>query len=152
MSNTDETPKPSSLAGWKKVSVHTVTLPSSAVVQIKIPDLPALMAAGQIPQTLLEAALAAAGADPEPNKKPTQEDLQREKQFRDVLVQITVVEPKLSDSDIELIPAQDKAMIVEFALRQRDFDAVGDHIGGLTKSEKFRRFHRLDSFDSFLED
>lgn len=139
-----------SKTGWLRAADHTVTLPSGAVVGIKLPDLPALIEAGELPQGLLDAALKFVSPNAKP-EEPSRESIGRDRAFRDLLVQITVTEPKITDADLPNIPVEDKDMIVDFALRQRDLDAVGEHIGGLTKYENFRRFRGIDGVDSLLE-
>jgi hypothetical protein len=148
-----ETVKPISKAGWKKAAVHTVTLPSSAVVKIKLPDLPAMIEAGNIPQHLMSAALATAKQVNEGEVPVTTiEDIIKEREFTDIIVQNTVVEPKLDADDLADIPAEDKTMIVEFATRTRDLDAEWNHIGGLDKiSERFRQVRGLSSLDAAVE-
>lgn len=142
-----------SKSAWKKSAFHLVTLPSSAVVKIKLPDMPALIEAGAIPQNLLTAAFssaksAAAGED----KEITKEDIIQQREFTDFVVRVTVVEPQLTEDDMPDIPFEDKEMIVEFATRVRDLDAEMRHIGGLDgKSERFRQVRGLASFDETVE-
>jgi len=138
-----------SLAGWKKAREHTILLPSGSRVAIVIPDLAALIETGHIPQNLLDAALATTGAGAAPST-PTKEFISQEREFTNKLVQATVVRPKLSDDDLDEIPVEDKAMIVEFATRQRDMDAEFSHIGGLHTSKRFRELSGLDSSDETL--
>lgn len=141
-------------SAWKKNAIHTVMLPSASVIKIKLPDLPALIEAGNIPAPLMNTALATAkqvndGEVPE----TTVDDIIKEREFTDIIVQHTVVEPKLDEADLADIPAEDKTMIVEFATRVRDLDAEMRHIGGLDKvSERFRQVRGLTSFDSLVED
>lgn len=146
--NTTEAPKAVSLSAWKKNAIHYVTCPSGSVVGIKVPDLPAMIEAGNIPQHLLETAIGVARQE---NPEPSIELIKKEREFSDVLVKITVADPKLSDEDVSSVPYEDKEFIVQIATRQRDLDAEGEHIGGLTKSEKFRRFRSLGEFDPALE-
>lgn len=145
----DAAPKVASAAAWKKQAIHAITLNSGAVVEIKVPDLPALIEAGEIPQNLLEVAVGAAKGDLDPSSTET---FSKEREFTDRLVRLTVVNPKLSEEDVRDVPFEDKDLIMQIATRQRDFDAVGDHIGGLHTSEKFRKFRRLDGIDSNVED
>ena len=135
-------------AGWKKNRNHEVLCPSGTRIVIRIPDLPALIEAGSIPQHLLDAALGVAN---DPDTKPTVELIKQQREFTDVLTALTVVEPKLSETDIPEIPFEDKEFIVAVATRQRDLDVEGEHIGGLTKSEKFRRFRSLGEFSENVE-
>lgn len=141
--------KPTSLAAWKKSAVHNLVLPSGTVIGMKIPDVPTLIEAGTIPNHLLEAALGAA-KNPE-DQAPTRDMISQEREFTDLLVHLSVVDPKVSVEDAADIPMEDKAMIVAVATRQRDIDAEGNHIAGLDKSEKFRRFRRVGEFDPLLE-
>jgi hypothetical protein len=147
------TAKPVTKSAWKKAAIHTVTLPSSAVVKIKLPDLAGLIEAGNIPSHLTAAALSTlkqvnAGEETETSI----DDIIKEREFTDVLVQYTVVEPKLDADDLDEIPVEDKTMIVEFAVRVRDLDAEWNHIGGLDKiSERFRQVRGLASLDEAVE-
>lgn len=139
-------------ASWGQAAFHLVTLPSGAVAKIRIPDLPALIETGEIPQHLLDAAL---GVAAKPNKTPSKELIVQQREFTDCLVMQTVIEPPLSEADLDSkhgIPYEDKEMLVEIATRQRDLDAEGNHIGGLEKSEKWRKFRGLDSLYEDVED
>jgi hypothetical protein len=141
--------KPTSVAAWKKAAVHYPLLPSGVRVGIKIPDLPRLIEVGTIPQHLLEAAIGVASGQ---QALPTKELIVQQREFTDLTVQLTVTEPKLSEADVEGLPYEDKELIVALATRQRDIDAEGEHIAGLSTSEKFRRFRKLGEFDSPLGD
>lgn len=138
-----------SVSGWKKIRDHSVMCPSGARIVIRIPDLPKMIEVGQVPQHLLDAAIGAAATE---SRKPSIELIKQEREFTDLMVAATVIEPKLSDADIADIPYEDKEFIVSIAMRQRDLDAVGDHIAGLTDIAKFRRFRNLDDLDTPLED
>lgn len=144
-----ETPKAATLAGWKKAATHYPMLPSGVRVGIRIPDLATLIEAGDIPQHLLDVALGAAATSDD--IKPTVELIKQQKEFTDILARLTVVEPTLSDADLPNIPFEDKVFLVEIAMRTRDLDAEYEHLGGLTKSENFRRFRKLGEFDTDLE-
>lgn len=138
-----------SLSGWKKAAVHTILLPSNVRVELKVPDLPALIEAGQIPQHLLDAALGVVGEGEA--KTPTKELIVQEREFTDKLVALSVVKPKVTEEDAGDLPYEDKEMIVAIATRRRDLDAEGEHIAGLTKSAKFRKFRDLDNEYAPLE-
>lgn len=138
------------VAGWKKAASHYPLLPSGVRVGIRIPDLAGLIESGDIPQHLLDAALEA--AQPTANQEPpTKEKILQQLEWTNKLVQLTVVEPKLDENDLKEIPVEDKEFIVALATRSRDLDAEGEHLAGLTKSEKFRRFRGLGEFDPALE-
>ena len=148
MSETQQ--KAVTLADWKKAKDHTIRLPSGVYVDVAIPDLAKMIESGEIPQNLLDAALAATGAS-ERDDAPTKEFILQERQFANRLVQATVSKPKLSEDEVDEIPFEDKVLIVEVATRQRDLDAEGNHIGGLQKSSDFRKFRGLDGFESSVE-
>lgn len=133
-----------SLSAWTKAATHYPLLPSGCRVGIRIPDLPALIEAGQIPQHLLDVALGIAAGE---QTKPSVELIKSQREFTDRLVQLTVIEPKLDDESVKTVPFEDKDFLVSIATRQRDLDAEGEHLAGLTKSDKFRRFRRLGEFD-----
>lgn len=142
-------------AGWVKQALHTIVLPSGAVVKIRIPDISDLIQTGQIPQHLLADALAFAkrGAEDDP-KPPTPDEMKNEVEFKNLVVKATVVEPAIDEALLvpgSGIPVEDKDMIVEFAMRQREFDAEGNHIGGLDTSAKYRRFRGIDSLYEDVE-
>jgi hypothetical protein len=63
---------------------------------------------------------------------------------------LTVVEPKITIDDVPELPYEDIEMLAELATRQRDLDAVGNHIGGLHEVEAFRTFRGLGAADSPL--
>ena len=141
--------KAASLSAWTKAATHYPLLPSGCRVGIRIPDLAALIEAGQIPQHLLDVALSAAGGE---KVKVSVELMASQREFTDKLVQITVVDPKLDDESVKGVPYEDKDFILSIAMRQRDLDAEGEHLAGLTKSDKFRRFRRLGEFDEDVVD
>lgn len=141
-------PKPASVASWKKARKHNILCPSGVRVDIVIPDLPRMIEAGNIPQHLLDAAL---GVATDAESKPSADLIKQQREFSDVLVMLTVEEPKLSEADLPDIPFEDRELIVALATRQRDIDAEGEHIGGLMKSDKFRKFRGFSEFDETVE-
>ena len=121
------------LADWKSAKSHTITLPSGVQVGIVIPNLPLLIKTGRLPNHLVEAAVELQG-----KKKITAQDLEDQYEFIRQVVAITVVDPDLSLDDVDELPFEDLEMIVQFAMRERDTDAVYHHIGGLEQVESFR--------------
>lgn len=146
--STEDNRTPATVAQWKKAAKHYPLCPSGVRVGLRIPDLPTMIVAGEIPQHLLEAAAGIATGD---DNTPSMDLVKKQKEFTDTLVKVTVVDPKLSDDDLADIPVEDKEFIVAVATRQRDLDAEGEHIAGLTSSEKFRRFRGLGEFDPTME-
>jgi hypothetical protein len=140
---------------WKAAKVHTVTLPSSAVVNITLPDLAAMIKGGQIPNALLDVAQKVGTGQPvvapegtDADKDEASKELFGEiSEFHAFLVSETVVDPKVTPEEVQAgeLPAQDVAVLVQFALRERDMDAVGHHLGGLETVDEFRKFRGLDA-------
>lgn len=144
-----EQPKPTTLSAWKKAATHYPLLESGVRVGIRIPDLPALIESGDIPDNLLDAAInVAGGAD---NAPPTKDLIVKQREFTDLLVTRTVVEPKITVEDAAGLPYEDKVMLVNIAIRRIDLDAEGEQLAGLTKSEKYRKFRQLGEFEPRLE-
>jgi hypothetical protein len=136
-----------SVGDWIQAAEHEPLCPSGFRPKIRIPDLAALIESGEIPQHLLEVAIGVATGD----TKPSVDLVKQQREFTDKLVQHMVVEPTLDAETVSQIPFEDKDFLVALATRQRDLDAEGEHIAGLTKSEKFRRFRRLGEFDEDVE-
>ena len=133
--------KAATKTSWKKAAVHEgVTLPSGTVVSIKLPNLSLMLRTGQLPNGLVEAAVNQQNAIDSGNPQITAEMIEQQWDFYAFLVSKTVVEPEISQEDVAEIPAEDIEMIVEFATRQRDMDAVYRHLSGLDTQESFRRF------------
>lgn len=133
---------------WKKAAVHNICLESGVRVDIRIPDLPVLIESGELPQHLIDAALGVASGQ---QQTPTVDLIKKEREFTDFLILRTVVDPVLEPADVRELPPEDKELLVRIATRRTDLDAEGEHIGGLSSSEKFRRFRRLGEFDPALE-
>lgn len=134
-------PAPKTAAAWKKAKTHSVMCPSGTEITVQIPNLAILAKTGQIPNSLISAAVKVM----EGEQELTPELLADQWEFYTRLILATVVEPSdLTESDVADLPYEDVEMIVEIASRQRDLDAEGKHIGGLDASEKFRKFRGLE--------
>lgn len=153
-------PKPQAvdLKAWQAAALHYPLLPSGSRVGLKIIDLPGLIEAGEIPQHLLDAALGIVRAQKDEAQVPSAEEITanmaKEREFTDTVVKLSVVQPDLSKAaadDLKAIPYEDKQFIVAVATRARDLDVEGEHIAGLTKSEKFRKFRELGEFAPNVE-
>lgn len=127
------------LAGWKKAKRHTVLLPSGFEAEIEIPNLPLMIKTGAIPNNLLDAALGAIE-----QQAITPALIKEQSDFFELLVSTMVKEPVLTPEDVQEIPFEDVEMLVELGTRQRDVDAVGQHIGGLHTSKDWRVFRGLE--------
>ena len=140
--STTETPKSQtkSKSAWIKARLHeNVTLPSGFQVDIELPNLPALIKSGSLPNELVEVATKAA------TEQEIPPDLfERLDEFNTYLVAKTVVKPEVAEEDVNKLPTEDIDMLVGFATRTRDMDAVGKHIAGLETIDSFRKFRKLD--------
>lgn len=128
-------PKLDRKSSWKKSKFHDVTCPSGTVVTIQIPNLPALIKSGRVPNELLDAAIGSG-----PDTEITKEMIEKQADFYNFLVSITVTDPVVEPHEVSELPYEDVEMIASLALRQRDMDAVYKHIGGLDKVSSFRTF------------
>lgn len=136
---TDETK--TTITKWKSAAVHPVTLPSSTVVDIRIPNLPEMIESGEIPNDLIDVAIEVAQG----TRKVTSKDIKEQAEFYRHLVSKTVVNPKVTPEQVPEIPYEDTDMLVEIATRQRDVDALGHHIAGLHTNKDWRKFRGFES-------
>jgi len=132
----------STVAAWEKNRTHKgVTLPSGTVVDIQLPDLPTLAKAGEIPNELLEAAGTLQKAIDEGDRSDvTVETLANIATFMEFLLPQMILKPKITTEDVGKLPPEDKELLVAFAQRARDIDAVGRHLAGLEQLAEWRRF------------
>lgn len=145
MTETAETPTStgsSKLSAWKRAAGPAqVTLPSGTKVGIVIPDLPEMLRAGHVPNELVKFA-----QDTQEAIKGVEEfDLEKITEATDFMrfmVAATVRDPDISPDDVPDLPTLDRDMILEFAMRQRDVDAVGHQLHGLELVAEWRRFRR----------
>lgn len=117
-----------------------ITLPTGTQVRIEVPDLVELLAQGHVPNPLVKFALEATeslqtGLDVDMDK------IKEAAEFMRWVVAVTVKDPEIEPSDVPEIDAMDTAMVLEFAMRQRQVDAVGHQLHGLEKIQDWRRFH-----------
>lgn len=139
----------SSKAAWKKRKQHEVTLPSGAEVKIELPDLATMIKGGQVPNELLDVATkvgAGKGIEPQDSPEEQRKLFGQVSEFNAFLVEKTVIEPAITKEEVLAndLPAEDVDLLIQFALRKTDFDAVGKHLGGLETVDSFRQFRGLD--------
>jgi hypothetical protein len=131
---------------WGAKAIHEgITLPSGQVVSVKVPNLPALMKADAVPNDLIDAAISFASAS-----KLTADMLKDQWDFIRWVVPITVVDPEVTEDDVDTLPAEDVEMVAAFAARTTDVDAVGHHLGGLETSAAWRKFRGQLDLDEDL--
>lgn len=135
--------KTTTLASWKKNAVHTVTLASGTEVDIKIPNLPELVSAGEFPNHLVDVAISVATGKTEVST----EEIKSQAEFYRELVSRTVVAPALSPEDVKDVPFEDVELLASIATRQRDVDALGHHIAGLDSNADWRKFRGVEYID-----
>lgn len=135
----------STKTNWKKAGEHEVKLPSSTVVKIRLPNLPEMIRGGSFPNNLLPIAI----------KRVKEEEITADKiselaDYHRFLVHTMVLSPPIELEDVPDLPSEDVDMLIAFANRERDTDAVGHHLSGLETDEQFRKFRRLDGSDADL--
>lgn len=135
--------KKTTLAAWKAAAVHDITLSSGVEVKIVIPNLPELVSAGEFPNHLVETAISVATGE----TKVTAEEIKAQAEFYRELVSRTLKEPEITPDDVKVLPFEDIELLASIATRQRDVDALGEHIAGLDKSEQWRKFRGVDYLD-----
>lgn len=118
---------------WKKSKRHKITLPSGVEVEIEVPNLRHLMQVGEIPNNLIDDI----GSSPE-DAQITPELLQKQQDFYNKLIKATVKAPEITESDVQELPYEDIEFLTEIALRQRESDALGKHIGGLDQHSNYK--------------
>lgn len=134
-----EAMRTTSKVAWKARATHAnVVLPSGAIVSIKIPDMSALIEAGEIPNELVDLVSAAA----ESGSTPQPDDIARLREVQEKVIAATVTDPKLTIEDVRDIPEEDKGFLQEIAFRQRDVDMIGRSIAGLEAIEKYATFRK----------
>lgn len=137
-------------AALKKRAVHKgVTLPSGAIVDIRLPNLAALLRADGIPNDLIEPALA---LQQDEDKKLTREDIEKSWDFVEWVIPKTLVKPEIKQEDVKDLDPMDIEMLAAFATRRTDMDAVGHQLGGLDTQASFREHRGIISLDSLVGD
>ena len=132
-------PKTATAAAWKKAKRHEgLTLPSGTVVSVELPNVPKMIKSGTLPNELLDAALEHQGVD-----KVTRDVIEQTWAYTCFIVPRTVVSPEVTEEDVPDLPAEDIEMIVNWAARTSDLDAVGHHLAGLEVQSDFRQFRGL---------
>lgn len=153
MSESKTTARKTTAAAWKKAALHEdITLPSGTKVDIKLPNIPKLIEAGEIPSALVQAAAEAAAEGGTRNLTIGEELMKNHADFTRKIIPRTLVTPEVTEEEVGDLPYEDQEFLVELATRNRDFDAVGKHIGGLHTQDEFRRFRGLPIGNEGLAD
>lgn len=144
--------KPVSAAGWRKrndAGPHVATFPSGAVLRFVIPDSSSLLRSGRLPDNLRETALLCAAHPDGPegymSELVTAAIVAGDRAERSAtvtqaiadgmelghwLVAEMLVEPKVTAEEVARgdFPELDVKMLLEFAERRRNVDAVGHRV------------------------
>lgn len=139
----------SKLADWKSRKVQKVTLPSGFEAEIEVPDLVQMIQAGEVPNRLIKAANDSQKIISDPTEADVVERMKEQHEFAAFLLAHMVKAPAITVEDYNDLPALDKDMLMSFATRATDVDAVGNQIGGLHTDKRWRRFHGLSDSDSY---
>lgn len=124
----------SSVDAWKKRGVHEgVTLPSGAVVTLRLPNIPNMVKTGTLPNPLLEAAMQQQGAE-----KITKEVVESTADYVKFIIPQMLIDPQVSEDDVPELPYEDIELLIAFANRSTDIDAAYRQLGGLDKLDRFR--------------
>jgi hypothetical protein len=128
-------------AAWKKAAVtgHDIVLPSATEVTIRIPNLIEMLRGGEVPNELVPFATKARDKM-EDGRQITTEELRQSSDFVRWLVARTVIDPSIEPDEVPELPSEDVDMVLEFATRQRDLDALDQHIAGLHLVQDFSNF------------
>jgi hypothetical protein len=150
--------KTATKTSWLKSGTHTITTYTGHVIKIKYPNLALMMRIGLIPTHLRATAVKVAkgevttsgaaalgvGEDlAEPEGDEAYEEILRVVELMDLLIAEMVVEPKLSQEDIDAMPGEDRDLLLAIANRERDVDAAGVRLGvePLSRWDTFRERH-----------
>ena len=109
----------STLQDWIERRTRTVTLPSGAVVTVRLPDLGTMAKGGRIPNELLSFALRFETEAIRINPMSDDERMQYIAFCRWIAAQ-TVVEPKIEPDDWDELPNEDYTQVLSWALRTDD--------------------------------
>lgn len=144
--------KPVSAAGWRKRNdsgPHTATFPSGAVLKFVIPDSGALLRSGRLPENLRETALLCAAhpdgpegymselvtaaivaGDRAERSATVTKAISDGMELGHVLIAEMLVEPKVTPEEVARgdFPELDVKMLLEFAERRRNTDALGHKV------------------------
>lgn len=143
-----------SKTAWSALAIHTITLPSSAIVKIRLPDISILMAGDAVPERLRGIAIRELSKQIRDVQATALGDVVPDIQAEEIadlmglnrwLVTQTLVEPELSEAELEAgaIPNEDFLMLTQLASRERDTDARGVRLGvePVERWAAFKQFH-----------
>lgn len=153
-------PKAKSAAALKKAGLFEgVTLPSGIQVDIRLPNFTQMVAAGAIPNELVDTAIqAGARASEEEQAKRKEktneeriEEIKKDWEFVKFILPVTLVTPEIKADDVDGLNPADIDLLVALAARITDTDAIGHQLGGLETQSSFRKHRGIVDLDAALE-
>lgn len=134
LSHSSSTTPAVDLDAWLSLGVHRVTLPTGAVVRLRLPDLSTLVARRMVPDELRSIAQQAFLRDVKLETGNPEAPLAEDKlaELYDLncwLVSDMLVEPSISPDQVRLLPAEDLEWLILLAQRDVDTDALGVRLG-----------------------
>lgn len=134
------------VADLKARAIHKgVTLPSGAIVDIKLPNLSLMIKSGVLPNDLVEAALKTQNT-----QEVTRELIEENWTYTVFILPRVLVEPEITEEDVPDLDALDIELLSNLAARRTDTDAIGRQLGGLDTQEAFRKFREEQSLRETL--
>lgn len=136
---------------WQKSGLHKVWTHGGVQVVIRIPDLFTLIQEDAIPETLRGAALreietgsAVGGNTGETGSGVDWDTVKQAAQLYEHIAYQMIVKPPMTIEQFRTLPAEDRDMLRDLAMRQRNTDARGVRLGvePLEKWATFRDAHR----------
>lgn len=112
-----------------------VVLPSGAIVDIRLPNLPLMVKSGSIPNKLVDAALEQRQAE-----SITKEMIEESWDYTEFIIPKILVSPEISEDDVRDLDTADIELLLALSARHTDMDAIGRQLGGLETQASFREF------------
>lgn len=120
------------LDGWRKLGDRVVTLPSGAIVRIRILDLQTHLGLGFTPDGVRIAALGDLTKVADDSSRSSAERDAAQTELAMILrgvVSEMLVEPAVSVDELASVPEQDVAFLLAIAQREATHDAAGEPLG-----------------------
>lgn len=135
-----------SAADLKARAIHRgVTLPSGAIVSVRLPNLSQMIKSGALPNDLVEAALKTQNTD-----QVTREMIEENWDYTEFILPKILVDPEITAEDVKDLDVLDVELLSNLAARRTDTDAIGRQLGGLDTQESFREFRDRESLREAL--
>lgn len=135
--------KPATLAELQRSRELVAVAPSGLAYKIRPINLERHALAGDLPAQLRQLAL---GGSDELNKVfDSEEDTSLIRDYLDSLVRGMVLEPKIGEKDLDILPPPDYRWLVSVAMGDEDHDGEGRRLWGREPLSSFRLFREFHS-------